>query len=92
MFLIFEASIALYVEIDKRQAEVDEERSKLGEAKADAAEAAYWNAIREDKLSAISYFELTALELRIKRHIWALYGAAEASLLAKRAKEEEQAE
>lgn len=60
-----EASSAMYVEIDKHQAKVEEERSKLGDTQADAAEAAWWKRIREDDFLSISDSELTALELNM---------------------------
>lgn len=88
----FESSSKLNDEIDKRQLFVDEERVKLSAAKAQAAEAAWWKRVREDELLSMSDSELSASELKRKRHVRALRGAAEARLRAKRAKLAEKAE
>lgn len=88
----YESSTALNSEIDKRQLVVDEERAKLTVPKAQAAEGAWWKRIREDELLSMSDTELSAPELKRKRHVRALRGAAEARLRAKRAKLAEKAE
>ena len=88
----FESSAALNDEIEKRQTELDAEREKLGEAKTMVAEEAWWKKIHEDELLSMSDSELSAPELKRKRHVRALRGAAEARGRAKRAKEAEKAE
>lgn len=88
----FESSAALNVEIDKRLVQLDEERQKLGEAKVQAAESAWWKKIHEDELLSMSDSELSAPELKRKRHVRALRGAAEARRKTKQEKEARKAE
>lgn len=88
----FETPDALTKELKIRLEAVSAEREKFTEAKHQAAEEAWWKKVHEDELLSMSDSELNATELKRKRHIRALRGAAEARDRAKRAKELEKAE
>lgn len=88
----FESSTSLHAEIEKRRLELQVEREKLGDAKCNAAETAWWKRTHEDELLSMSDSELSPSELKRKRHVRALRGAAEARIRAKKAKELEIAE
>lgn len=88
----FDSGAVFQVELDIRQRTVESEREKLGEAKSKAAEAVWLKRAHEDELISMSDSELSAAELKRKRHIRALRLAAEARGRAKRAKEAERAE
>lgn len=78
--------------LDKRAAKLDAERAKLPAAKARSAEDAWWKRLREDELLSMPDTELSATELKRKRHVRSLRGAAEARERARRVKEQEKAE
>lgn len=88
----FETSEALSKELEARAATLESERGKLSEAKARAAEEAWWKRVHEDELLSMSDSDLTPTELKRKRYVRLTRGAAEARVRTKRAKELEKAE
>lgn len=78
--------------LDERTAKLDAERAKLPAAKVRSAEQAWWKRLREDELLSMPDTELSPTELKRKRHVRSLRGAAEARERARRVKEQEKAE
>lgn len=78
--------------LDERAAKLDAERANLPAAKARSAEEAWWKRLREDELLSMPDADLSATELKRKRHVRSLRGAAEARERARRVKEKEKAE
>lgn len=79
-------------ELEQRHLTLEDERKKLGEAKQKSVEEAWWKRIHEDELLSMSDSELNPAELKKKRHVRALRGAAEARDRTRRAKELEKQE
>lgn len=82
-------------QLEKLLENVEKEREKLGgneSNKVKSAEEVWWKKIHEDELLSMSDNELNVSELKKKRHIRALRGAAEARERIKKAKEFEKKE
>lgn len=88
----FHGPEAFNKELEACAATLEAERGKLTEPKIRAAEEAWWKKVHEDELLSMSDSDLNPTELKRKRHVRALRGAAEARIRAKRAKELEKAE
>lgn len=78
-------------ELEKLLDELNKQREKLttDEAKLKTIEAIWWKKMHEDEILSISDTELSPTELKKKRHIRALRGAAEARERIKKQKEKE---